>query len=136
MSRNHPEVDEGWVCDKGRFAYGHLDDEDRIAEPLRRVRRRGFEPITLEEAAQEAARALREAGTSIAVAFSGTETVEEAEALALTVTDLTNPIEWTYSATVEDNTTDVHSLGEDTPPEEMDDQRGGHQDHQNAADQS
>ena len=24
ISRNHPEVDEGWLCDKGRFAYPHL----------------------------------------------------------------------------------------------------------------
>ena len=24
LSRNHPEVDEGWLCDKGRFAYAHL----------------------------------------------------------------------------------------------------------------
>src|SRR3954447_8942180 len=25
LSRNHPEVDEGWLCDKGRFAFEHLD---------------------------------------------------------------------------------------------------------------
>ena len=24
LSRNHPEVDEGWLCDKGRFAFAHL----------------------------------------------------------------------------------------------------------------
>ena len=24
LSRNHPEIDEGWLCDKGRFAYEHL----------------------------------------------------------------------------------------------------------------
>src|SRR5947207_778139 len=24
LSRNHPEIDEGWICDKGRFAYTHL----------------------------------------------------------------------------------------------------------------
>ncbi|MCY4087764.1 MAG: 2Fe-2S iron-sulfur cluster-binding protein [Actinomycetia bacterium] len=82
LSRNHPEVDEGWICDKGRFAYGHLDAEDRISEPLRRIRRHGFEPVTFAEAAQETARALRAAGSSVAVAFSGTETVEEAEAMA------------------------------------------------------
>src|SRR5256712_9548806 len=23
LSRNHPEVDEGWLCDKGRFAFPH-----------------------------------------------------------------------------------------------------------------
>ena len=24
LSRNHPEIDEGWLCDKGRFGYAHL----------------------------------------------------------------------------------------------------------------
>ena len=24
LSRNHPELDEGWLCDKGRFGYSHL----------------------------------------------------------------------------------------------------------------
>ena len=24
LSRNHPEMDEGWLCDKGRYAFGHL----------------------------------------------------------------------------------------------------------------
>ena len=24
LSRNHPEVDEGWLCDKGRFGFSHL----------------------------------------------------------------------------------------------------------------
>ena len=47
LSRNHPEVDEGWLCDKGRFAYDHLRADDRIRPPRRRVRRRGFEPVSL-----------------------------------------------------------------------------------------
>ena len=34
LSRNHPEVDEGWLCDKGRFAFGHLHAADRIQDPL------------------------------------------------------------------------------------------------------
>src|SRR2546423_12967678 len=37
LSRNHPEVDEGWLCDKGRFAFTHLRARDRISDPLRRV---------------------------------------------------------------------------------------------------
>ena len=35
LSRNHPQVDEGWLCDKGRFAYTHLYARDRISDPLR-----------------------------------------------------------------------------------------------------
>src|ERR671932_86326 len=34
QSRNHPELDEGWLCDKGRFAYAHPHARDRIREPL------------------------------------------------------------------------------------------------------
>jgi NADH-quinone oxidoreductase subunit G len=87
LSRNHPEVDGGWLCDKGRFAYDHLRADDRIRAPLRRVRRRGFERISLDEALAEAERGLRAAGGSVAVAFSGGETVEQATALARLVRD-------------------------------------------------
>ena len=47
QSRNHPEVDGGWICDKGRFTFPHLRAEDRMREPLvarrarARARRRG-----------------------------------------------------------------------------------------------
>ncbi|HEV3408141.1 MAG TPA: molybdopterin-dependent oxidoreductase [Gaiellaceae bacterium] len=82
LSRNHPEVDGGWLCDKGRFAFAHLRAEDRLREPLKRVRRRGFERVTWEAALDEAAARLGEANGSVVVAFSGSETVEIASALA------------------------------------------------------
>ena len=82
LSRNHPEVHEGWLCDKGRFAYDHLSAGDRIRTPLIRVRRRGFEEASFEEALDAAEAGLREAGSSVVVAFSGGETVEQATALA------------------------------------------------------
>jgi NADH-quinone oxidoreductase subunit G len=82
LSRNHAEVDAGWICDKGRFAYEHLRADDRIRRPLKRVRRRGFEPVSLEEALDEAERGLRQAEGSVVVALSGSETVEQATAIA------------------------------------------------------
>src|SRR6476659_992624 len=82
LSRNHPEVDEGWICDKGRFAFAHLYAEDRIVDPLRRVRGRGLEEVSWEDALDDAERLLREADGRIAVALSGSETTEEAYALA------------------------------------------------------
>jgi NADH-quinone oxidoreductase subunit G len=87
LSRNHPEVDGGWLCDKGRFAYGHLRAEDRIQTPLRRTRRRGFDRVSLQEAVDEAERGLRETGGRVVVAFSGSETVEQASAIARLVQD-------------------------------------------------
>src|ERR687888_1127300 len=81
LSRNHPEVDEGWLCDKGRFAFTHLQARDRISDPLRRVRRRGFDVLSWEEALDEAARLLEGAQGRIVTALSGSETVEQAYAL-------------------------------------------------------
>jgi NADH-quinone oxidoreductase subunit G len=82
LSRNHPEIDQGWLCDKGRFAYGHLSAGDRIHDPLLRVRRRGFEEVSWERAIDEAERLIREADGRIVTALSGSETVEQAYALA------------------------------------------------------
>jgi NADH-quinone oxidoreductase subunit G len=82
LSRNHPEVDQGWLCDKGRFAYSHLNAADRLRDPILRVRRRGFEEISWERAVDEAERLLREAEGRIVTALSGSETVEQAYALA------------------------------------------------------
>src|SRR5205085_3260976 len=81
LSRNHPEIDEGWICDKGRFAYTHLRAKDRLAQPLQRVRRRGLEQISWEQALDEAERLLREARGRVVTVLSGSETVEEAYAL-------------------------------------------------------
>jgi NADH-quinone oxidoreductase subunit G len=83
LSRNHPEVDRGWLCDKGRFAFPALRARDRIVDPLRRVRRRGFEEASWDDALDEAERLLRDAGASVHVVLSGSETNELAYALAM-----------------------------------------------------
>src|SRR5205823_4862220 len=81
ISRNHPQVDEGWLCDKGRFAFTHLYARDRISDPLRRVGRRRFEELTWDDALDEGDRLLRAANGRIVTALSGSETVEQAYAL-------------------------------------------------------
>jgi NADH-quinone oxidoreductase subunit G len=80
LSRNHPEVDGGWLCDKGRFAYGHLAAPDRIVDPLVRRAPR-YEELSWDEAVDEAVRMLRAAEGRIVTALSGSETVELAYAL-------------------------------------------------------
>jgi NADH-quinone oxidoreductase subunit G len=82
LSRNHPEIDEGWICDKGRFAFTHLRAEDRLVEPLRRVRRSGLEPVSWEQAIDEAEQLLRAARGRVVTVLSGSETVEQTYALA------------------------------------------------------
>jgi predicted molibdopterin-dependent oxidoreductase YjgC len=70
------------LCDKGRFAFTHLRAEDRIVDPIKRVRRRGFEPVSWTDAIDDAERLLRAAEGRIVTALSGSETVEHAYALA------------------------------------------------------
>ncbi len=82
LSRNHHEVDRGWLCDKGRFAYSHVNAGDRLTDPLLRVRRHGFEEVSWDDALDAAERMLREAEGRIVTALSGSETVEQAYALA------------------------------------------------------
>jgi NADH-quinone oxidoreductase subunit G len=36
LARDHPEVDDGWLCDKGRFAYQAIHVDERITAPLLR----------------------------------------------------------------------------------------------------
>ncbi len=82
LSRNHPEIDEGWLCDKGRFAYAHLDAHDRITVAAARrqahAASRSSRGTTRSTDAEEL---LRAGGTSTVTALSGGESVEEAYAL-------------------------------------------------------
>jgi NADH-quinone oxidoreductase subunit G len=81
LSRNHPEVDEGWLCDKGRFAYSHLYARDRIRDPLRRSGPRRLVELSWDDALDEAEGLLRGARGRVVTALSGSETVEQAYAL-------------------------------------------------------
>jgi NADH-quinone oxidoreductase chain G len=48
-SRRNDKIDEGFLCDRGRFGYGFVNHPERITSPL--VKKNGrFEPITWEEA--------------------------------------------------------------------------------------
>jgi NADH-quinone oxidoreductase subunit G len=82
VSRNHPEVDEGWLCDKGRFGFTHLRAGDRIVDPGGLAGRRRYEALSWDDALGEAESMLRAAGKNIVTALSGSETIEQAYALA------------------------------------------------------
>ncbi len=79
-------MDEGWLCDKGRFAHVHLHAGDRYLQGLVRGPR-GLEPASAEQLAETIARRLRHHATlhgpeSIAVVASGEQSNEEAHAWA------------------------------------------------------
>ena len=82
QSRNHPEVDGGWICDKGRFTFPHLHASDRVTTPLHRGEL-GLEPLEWDAALDRAEELLRGADGLIVTALSGSETTEIAYGLGV-----------------------------------------------------
>lgn len=74
---DNPEVNEEWLCDKGRFAFVSGRGDDRITRPL--VRRDGrLEVASWPEAIDAAVAGLKAAGTAVGVQTGGRLTVENA----------------------------------------------------------
>jgi NADH-quinone oxidoreductase subunit G len=81
QARANPEVDDGWLCDRGRFAYPRLGGEERVRQPL--VRDGGeLRPVSWERALTEAAAGLRRAGARTGAIAGGGTTNEEGLLLA------------------------------------------------------
>jgi NADH-quinone oxidoreductase subunit G len=76
LARQNDGVDDGWLCDKGRFAYQSFHVEERITQPLLRDGGQ-LRPVTWERALTEAAAALRRAGSGTAAIVGGQATNEE-----------------------------------------------------------
>jgi NADH-quinone oxidoreductase subunit G len=69
MPRQHEQVNETWICDKGRFGYHYSGSYDRLTKPL--VRKNGeLEPATWEEAISLVAEKFKAAGSDV-VALAG-----------------------------------------------------------------
>jgi NADH-quinone oxidoreductase subunit G len=79
QARENAEVDDGWLCDRGRFAYPE-PAADRITEPL--LRDGGeLRPVSWERALQEAATRLARAGARVGALAGGGASNEEGLAL-------------------------------------------------------
>jgi NADH-quinone oxidoreductase subunit G len=76
LARDHAEVDDGWLCDKGRFAYQAVHSEERVVEPLVRDGD-ALRPASWERALSAAAGALGKARGSVGAVAGGTTTNEE-----------------------------------------------------------
>ena len=72
LARDNAEVDDGWLCDKGRFGYQMISSPERITEPLVKG-----QPATWEEALEAAAAGLRAAGERTAALVGGQVSNEE-----------------------------------------------------------
>ena len=81
LSRNHPDVDDGWLCDKGRFARFEPRDE-RIATPLVREQT-GLTAAAWDDALRTVGQRLRHHSSlagpgGVAIVTGGSLTNEEA----------------------------------------------------------
>jgi NADH-quinone oxidoreductase subunit G len=76
LARDNVEVDDGWLCDKGRFGYQAFSSSERITAPL--VRDGGYlREVSWERALSDAAAALSKSGAATAAQVGGGATNEE-----------------------------------------------------------
>ncbi|MFC9081269.1 NADH-quinone oxidoreductase subunit G [Streptomyces sp. NPDC057062] len=80
LAANDPEVNEEWICDKGRFGFRYAQMRDRLQTPLVRGESGELEPASWPEALEAAARGLLAARGRAAVLTGGRLTVEDAYA--------------------------------------------------------
>jgi NADH-quinone oxidoreductase subunit G len=76
LARDNEEVDDGWLCDKGRYGFQIVHAPERITEPM--VRDGGaLRPVSWERAIGDAIKGLDRAGRSTAAIAGGDATNEE-----------------------------------------------------------
>jgi NADH-quinone oxidoreductase subunit G len=76
LARDNEDVDDGWLCDKGRFGYQAFSSPERITAPM--VRDGGYlREVSWERALTEAEAALRRSGKNTVAHVGGGATNEE-----------------------------------------------------------
>ncbi|MEU8709607.1 NADH-quinone oxidoreductase subunit G [Streptomyces sp. NPDC048565] len=80
LAANEPEVNEEWLCDKGRFGFRYAQQRDRLTTPLVRNAEGVLEPASWPEALEAAAAGLSGARGRTGVLTGGRLTVEDAYA--------------------------------------------------------
>jgi len=74
LTRDNHDVDDGWICDKGRYGFEMFEAEERVAAP----RAKGGDELKWEDAIEKAAAGLRAAGPGKVAAIVGDASNEEA----------------------------------------------------------
>ena len=76
LGRDNFEVDDGWLCDKGRFGFQMISSEERITQPM--IGSGGvLSPASWTEAIEAAAKGLRASGSGTAAIVGGRASNEE-----------------------------------------------------------
>src|SRR5690349_20026932 len=76
-ARDNAEVDDGWLCDKGRFAFQMFNSAERITRPMVRAGDGSLSPISWEDAVKRVADGVRHAGSRAAALVGGGTSIEE-----------------------------------------------------------
>jgi NADH-quinone oxidoreductase subunit G len=76
-ARDNAEVDDGWLCDKGRFAFQMFNSAERITQPMVRAGDGSLSPVSWEEATKRVADGFRNAGERAAALVGGGTSNEE-----------------------------------------------------------
>jgi NADH-quinone oxidoreductase subunit G len=76
-ARDNAEVDDGWLCDKGRFAFQMFNSTERITRPMVRAGDGSLSPISWDEAVKRVADVFRNAGARAAALVGGGTSNEE-----------------------------------------------------------
>jgi NADH-quinone oxidoreductase subunit G len=88
LARQHDRVDDGWLCDKGRFAYQAVHSDERVTQPLvRDAADAELRPASWDEALGVAADLLRAAGDRVGGLAGSGATNEEGLLLARLLRD-------------------------------------------------
>ncbi|MFI1211777.1 NADH-quinone oxidoreductase subunit G [Streptomyces sp. NPDC020802] len=80
LAADDPEVNEEWMCDKGRFGFRYAQQRDRLTTPLVRGESGALEPASWPEALEAAAQGLLAARSRSGVLTGGRLTVEDSYA--------------------------------------------------------
>ena len=82
FTRENPAVDDGWICDRGRYTFNYLYSPQRLRQPLLLVDGE-LKPATLDEAIALAAEKLGPAAQAKRVGVIGGGRLSDEEAFAL-----------------------------------------------------
>ncbi|WP_407566285.1 NADH-quinone oxidoreductase subunit G [Streptomyces sp. 184] len=82
LAANDPEVNEEWMCDKGRFGFRYAQLPDRLTQPLVRDENGELQPASWPEALRAAAAGLAAARGRAGVLTGGRLTLEDSYAYA------------------------------------------------------
>jgi NADH-quinone oxidoreductase subunit G len=77
LARDNAEVDDGWLCDKGRYGFQMFNSAERITRPMVRAGDGSLSPISWEEAVKRVADGFRNAGERSAALVGGGTSNEE-----------------------------------------------------------